>query len=329
MSVGLCPSSSPRLFHHERHHRLFEVTLGTPALVVQKPGVSYRFFVDNRKLNSVTRVDPYSLPNIQEALSQLGIVQYFSVIGSAMRLAQLSLKHNLTRACINNNATLPRSCGLEVPADARTILRTQRKAPVEQDGTFVHSGLQSGTSECIQGRTAPTEVRLQANIDGLPLYKSSSTCFWPMLCTNHGIRKPFLVSLYCGRGKPPDPNAFLAPFLQDVEHLTASGIQFKGRHVNVKLDAIICDAVARSFLKCTKSHDGYYGCERCVQKGVHQESRLRFMELDAPLHTNASFREQRCQGHHAGESQFLRLDIDTTSMFPHRLCAPPLFRSDA
>ncbi|XP_064470742.1 uncharacterized protein LOC135385384 [Ornithodoros turicata] len=138
------------------------------------------------------------------------------------------------------------------------------------------------------------------------------------------MKEPFLISVYCGTGKPPDLQAFLGPFIEEVQDLTRSGLHYKGRHISVKLSAIICDAVARSYLKCIKSHNGYYGCERCTQKGVHCENRLLFLDLDSALHTDASFREQLCSLHHTGVSPFLELDIDMIAVFPldymHLLC---------
>lgn len=64
---------------------------GSPALLVEKADGSFRFVVDYRKLNSVTRVDPYPLPNIQETLSQLGSARYFSVVDMASGFWQIEM----------------------------------------------------------------------------------------------------------------------------------------------------------------------------------------------------------------------------------------------
>lgn len=56
---------------------------GSPALLVQKPDGSFRFVVDYRELNKVTRIDPYPLPNIQETISQLGAAKFFTVVDMA------------------------------------------------------------------------------------------------------------------------------------------------------------------------------------------------------------------------------------------------------
>lgn len=242
------------------------------------------------------------------------------------QLAGVALKHNLTHACLNDIAALLRSRGLTVPKDARTILGTERKAAVEQEGTFVHFGLRKGIEEAIPEGPVPVEVTLQVNIDGVPLYKSSSTCFWPILCmVVHGnCKQIFLVSVYCGPGKPPNVDAFVSPFLSEMRDLMENGMLIKGRHVTVKLQAVVCDAVARSYLKSIKSHNGYYGCERCAQKGVHQEGRMLFPEQDADLHSNETFRQQLYPCHHTGQSPFLQLDVDIISLFPldymHLLC---------
>ncbi|KAG8173647.1 hypothetical protein JTE90_025291, partial [Oedothorax gibbosus] len=37
----------------------------------------------------------------------------------------------------------------------------------------------------------------------------------------------------------------------------------------IHIKAFVCDAPARAFLKCIKPYNGYYGCERCKQKGLY------------------------------------------------------------
>lgn len=64
---------------------------GAPALLVQKPDGSYRFVVDYCKLNSVTRIDPYPIPNIQETLSQLASAKYFTVVDLASGFWQVEM----------------------------------------------------------------------------------------------------------------------------------------------------------------------------------------------------------------------------------------------
>lgn len=168
-------------------------------------------------------------------------------------LAALAARHNLTHACVNDIAGLLRQHGINVPKDARTIMGTQRKAPTTGDGTFVHFGLRKGILDSLRSGPIPNEIRIQAHVDGIPLYKSSGTALWPILCrlTSVDHTTPFIVSLYCGDGKPPDVKGFLKQFIDELKELTEDGLFFKGTKLRVTITAIICDAPARSYVNST------------------------------------------------------------------------------
>jgi len=52
----------------------------------------YRFCVDFRALNSVTRFDPYPLPLLEEATSSLYGSKYFSVLDYYSGFSQMGIK---------------------------------------------------------------------------------------------------------------------------------------------------------------------------------------------------------------------------------------------
>ncbi|KAM7304674.1 uncharacterized protein ISCGN_014574 [Ixodes scapularis] len=56
-----------------------------------KPDGSFRFVVDYRELNKVTRIDPYPLPNIQETIAQLGTAKCFTVVDMASGFWQIEM----------------------------------------------------------------------------------------------------------------------------------------------------------------------------------------------------------------------------------------------
>ncbi|KAM7306470.1 uncharacterized protein ISCGN_010173 [Ixodes scapularis] len=232
----------------------------------------------------------------------------------------------MTHANINEVLDFCRRRGIpDLPKDARTVMRTERKAKLDSDRSFAHFGFEVGIRQAWGTAPVPRELKLHGNIVGLPLYKSSQVGLWPILCriTNIKASAPFMVSVYCGKGKPPNLQDYLHPFLE-VSHLSSNGMVIKGIHVDVSLTAMVCDAPARSYVKAIIGHTGYHGCERCNQKGQHTERQVTFPDLYAPERTNASFRAQDDEHHPTGLSPFLTLNVDMVSLFPteymHLIC---------
>lgn len=87
------------------------------------------------------------------------------------------------------------------------------------------------------------------NIDGLPIYKSSAVEFWPILCKIYKNRniKPFVIAMYCGKGKPPlEP--FLKEFIEELNKLLTSGIMVNETFSKIKIKCIVCDTPARNYI---------------------------------------------------------------------------------
>ncbi|KAL1472619.1 hypothetical protein MTO96_039209 [Rhipicephalus appendiculatus] len=96
--------------------------------------------------------------------------------------AVIAGKHNMTHACINDVLDFCRRRRIvDLPDDARTVLKTERKAQVELNGSLVRFGLEEGIPQVLpQVQALPSELKLQVNIDEVPLYKSSQLAFWPI-----------------------------------------------------------------------------------------------------------------------------------------------------
>ena len=72
--------------------------------------------------------------------------------------------------------------------------------------------------------------------------------------------------------------------------------------------SVVCDAPARAFLKCIKGHSGYSGCDKCTQPGVYN-SKMTFLEVDAPIRTNVAFDGMEDAEHHKGPNPFHTMKV--------------------
>ena len=170
----------------------------------------------------------------------------------------------------------------ELPADAHTLLSTPRTVDIKfiAGGEYAFLGIAAGLERL--GFMFPMLIHgvkgisLQCNIDGLPLFESSSVQLWPILCKYE--THPFIVAVWSGESKPSSVQQFLSDFLQEYSMLTNNGVVVSGQKMTFTLETFICDAPARAFLKCIKGHCGYYGCERCVVKGEY-DGRVTFASL--------------------------------------------------
>jgi hypothetical protein len=68
-------------------------------------------------------------------------------------------------------------------------------------------------------------------------------------------------------------------------------------------------------VKRVKQFSGYYGCDKCCQKGLYV-GRMTYPECDAPLTNDESFRNQTNTEHHNGVSPFCNLPVDMITFFP-------------
>ncbi|KAM7307871.1 hypothetical protein ISCGN_011507, partial [Ixodes scapularis] len=160
------------------------------------------------------------------------------------------------------------SCFASIPGSARSLLKTPRKACVEKMGAgkYCHFGVKEGLDDTLKrARFVPDVIKINVNIDGLPLTKSTRDQFWPVLChvTNCGKCDPFPIGVYYGKSKAVCAEEFLRPAVSDIIEALSDGLIFKGRHLRIELSALICDAPAKSYVLGIKGHNGYFSCTKC------------------------------------------------------------------
>lgn len=240
-----------------------------------------------------------------------------------------ALRNKISHSAITDllHVLAPLHCDL--PLSSKTLLCTPHTAVTRtlNTGEYIHFGLENFLKVVLSKHTicVDSKVKISINIDGLPLFKSSSTQFWPILGMivnkNMLIKKPFAIGVYCGKGKPFPLSDYLEDFVDEISRLTKEGIDICGRRYSIQIEHFICDAPARAFIKCVKSHSGYSSCDKCTEPGDYVKGRVI---VSAPRRDDSSFLLQIDEDHHLGISPLLKLNIAMVSKFPidymHCLC---------
>ncbi|XP_044729614.1 uncharacterized protein LOC123292965 [Chrysoperla carnea] len=221
----------------------------------------------------------------------------------------------------------------KLPKCAKTFLNTSSMPydieHFDSNSEFVYFGIEQHLQIIINPALHESNViELLINVDGLPLFKSSSKQFWPILCkvfNDPDVYHPFPVAIYCGNEKPADPNKYLEKFIDEVNHLQANGTHVDDQFFHVKIKAFVADRPARAFLKCIIGHTGFYSCERCEIKGIRVKNRTTYPYswvdgqpmFNDDERTDASFRAQNNPHHHNGVSPLINTNppIDLINQF--------------
>lgn len=233
------------------------------------------------------------------------------------------LQFNITNNAMSALLVILKKHFPELPKDCRTFKRTPRKTIVQKmsSGTYFHFGLLETITNFLSkncSRIMGNVLNIDVGIDGLPLFKSSRSQFWPILGNISGFSDIFVIGNYHGDSKPVDSEIFLKQFIEDGFDKIKNGIIYNGKKYLIKFRAFICDAPARSFVLQIKGHTGYSACTKCTTKGSYILNRVTFPELDAPKRTDNSFlNRQDINHHHTTDMLGLeKLEIGCVTQFP-------------
>lgn len=243
-------------------------------------------------------------------------------------LAEWQSKHKLTRDAINDLLIILRRQGHRLPKDYRTPMKTPRQIECSRlcGGDYLYFGVESGLLKILSQHVAKfsgERLCISFNIDSVSLFKSTKTQLWPILCSLKGF-EPFIVALFCGNSKPDSLDNYLRDFIEELLGLTQNGLLYNGETFRVDISAFVCDAPARSFLKCIKPFNSYYGCKTCIIKG-RWENRVVFSSdrLHA-LRTDESFNNFEYKEHQTRLSPLVEVGVSCVNGFPldymHLVC---------
>ena len=207
-----------------------------------------------------------------------------------------------------------------LPQHGKTLIRTKTEFTVtsfcpensQDHSEFAYIGISTQLQRIINPANHPENkvLKLQFNVDGLPLFKSGGIEFWPILGKVHfmsDLYDPFIIAVYKGIGKPSLLNRYFKEFVKELNHLLQNGIVIDKEFFTIEIMCFVCDTPARVFVKNTCGHTGYFACGRCSQKGQNIENRTIFSSVSAPKRTDKTFRQQDQPEHHNGFSPLLNI----------------------
>jgi len=168
-------------------------------------------------------------------------------------LQKLIIERNIPHSTANELLRILRKHGhIELPSDVRVLVITPRNASVNikciGDGRYTHFSLTSNLERSIKIYSKfikTNEIKININIDGLPISKSSNSQFWPIMASIEDIgihTSPFIIGVYHGMCKPSDANDFLTSFVNEFMFLSENGIIVCNKKYKVSINAILCDA---------------------------------------------------------------------------------------
>jgi len=236
------------------------------------------------------------------------------------QIAIWSISEKVTDTAVDKLLKLLKPHHPDLPVTSRTLKNTgYQVADIVNiaGGEYVHFGILNGMRRFENEILASfvDVIDYHINVDGLPLFRSSGTQLWPILGKINGLRCPFMIGVFCGQHKPSNVNDFLNRFIEEAMVLKTSGFTLQGIPFRAQPVCFICDAPARALLKKTKSHTGYYGCDRCVEKGEYVEGRVTFPQLTADKRTDILFANAVYEDHQLCRSPLIDLGFGMVSGF--------------
>lgn len=240
-----------------------------------------------------------------------------------------TVKHKVSHSALNDLLKILSPYHPELPICGRTLLKTPTTLNSIQleNGEYVYLGILKFLKEtlALYPSYCGDNISLRFNVDGLPLFHSSNMQLWPILglITNFKC-KPIVIALFCGSSKPSSLDIFLGEFVTEICGLAREGFEFNSKRYTVSIHSFNCDAPARAFIKCTKSHGGYSSCDKCTQTGEYIHGRVVMRSISAPKRTDLQFQLLHDEDHHLGVTPLSKLPVGLVSHFPidymHAVC---------
>jgi len=226
-------------------------------------------------------------------------------------LRKWAVDYNIHQHAVNGLLSMLKQhkCFKSFPKDSRTLMQNITKNTSNyysiNPGLYYHFGVENGIKLNVDRCLDSYNIELVIGIDGLPLFKSSSDQFWPILAYIHPNGSVFPIGIYYGKEKPSDSNLCLSYFIDELQLLVQNGIEIDKIVYGVRVRVFCCDAPAKSYILKIKGHSGFHSCSRCEQEGEYLLNRVCFPYLKPESRpykrTQSNYLTKSSEDHHVGD----------------------------
>lgn len=150
-----------------------------------------------RGIQSILKQDNIALVNSMQLKKKLQLKQNSSTSSGKLEPPKLSdkmrswaIEFRIKRRALTALLKVLRSFGMQsLPQDSRCLLKTPRSIQIQVrcGGQYWHNGLKKEICLVFSKLSSNLRVEINVNLDGLPLCKSSSNVFWPILVNFNGM----------------------------------------------------------------------------------------------------------------------------------------------
>ena len=97
--------------------------------------------------------------------------------------------------------------------------------------------------------------------------------------------------------------------MAEANELINGSVSLGNKQIKFGKRSFICDAPARSFVKCIISHNGYFSCERCVIKGTWNSGITFNGKVLHPQRSEEDFQNYSYEDHQASQSSLVSIEF--------------------
>lgn len=122
----------------------------------------------------------------------------------------------------------------ELPKTSKTFLNVNFNYDIKsfdsdgQEISYVYFGLEGSFLNVVNPELHKDgKIFLQFNVDGMSLFKSSNTQFWPILvkiCDDFDSYQSFVLGILQSEAKPHNADQYFDEFVRDINKLSESGL---------------------------------------------------------------------------------------------------------